>query len=111
MRIKTFIEDLAEDYGFDEFDAVAQRGFTDIIKMILPESLRSRRHGTKFMLEVCAEADRQQAVLALYAEPLFPGRTPEDKTRLINWYEGLGFVESEDDGPYRGRYVRQPGSL
>lgn len=106
--MEEFLRSLAHRYGFERLVAVDKDDYVDLQVMVLPEPLRGRGRGTKFMTQVCDEADRRGTVIGTCPEPLFTGWTPEDKARLIRWYQRFGFVESTDKSIYRVTYVRMP---
>lgn len=108
MHIEDYIRDRAEVHGFDRVVVVGKVGFIDIQVMVLPKPLRCQGKGTAFMNDICAEADRQTEILALYPEPLTSKWTQEDKAELARWYERFGFEQRGDDEVYRGRHVRIP---
>ena len=107
MPMEQFITDLAKTYGFQLLIVVDKDSFVDLQVMVLPEELRGRGNGSKFMEEVCAEADRRDEVLGLYPE----GQSPQGTERLVGWYEAFGFCKMPDHGEYRGRHVRPPRPL
>jgi GNAT superfamily N-acetyltransferase len=98
------VRSLRLNYGFEKLIAVQRDGFLELQILVLPEAMRGKGRGSRFMTEFCAEADRFGQVLAAYPD----SHDPAMKARLKLWYQRYGFVESEDDGPYRGRHVRMP---
>lgn len=106
--MEEFLRHTARQYGFERLIAVDKGEYVDLQVMVLPERIRGHGRGTKFMNDVCDEADRRGVVIGTCPEPLVPGWTADDKTRLIRWYERFGFVESPDRDLYRVTYVRMP---
>lgn len=98
------IQRLRVEYGFEGLIAIPRDGFLELQILLLPAHKRGRGVGTRFMTELCREADRLRIVLAAYPD----STNAEMKRRLQRWYERFGFVSSDDDEPYRGRHVRMP---
>lgn len=64
------------------------RGISKIDKIIVPESLRGQRIGSRIMEKILTWADRNNITLALTPDPSFGGSVP----RLKKFYGRFGFV-------------------
>ena len=103
MCLEDFIRQRARIYGM-RVVAVDKLDYVDLEVMELPEALRGRGVGTRFVTEICAEADRLDETIGLSPE----GSTPENTQRLRSWYRRFGFVENQDLTRYRVRFIRVP---
>ena len=105
MHIVEFLRHRASVYDLRAF-AIAKDGYVDLQVLEVPAERRGRGLGTRFMEDICEEADRQGVVIGTCPE----GRTAEYTARLVAWYKRLGFTPNPDTDTYRVSYVRMPRS-
>jgi GNAT superfamily N-acetyltransferase len=85
------------------FDAGQQHWM--IARINVPKEFRGLGHGSSLLRQICAEADQNQAVLAL-------GISPSDGftfRQLDTWYRRYGF--NPVDGQNRAFRIRQPREI
>jgi GNAT superfamily N-acetyltransferase len=84
--------------------AVEKTGYVDLQVMEVPEEHQGRGVGTRFMMDICAEADSLGTVIGLCSE----GATPDLTERLESWYRRFGFVRNDDPERFRVTFARFP---
>ena len=109
MPVASVMEDYIRNrcgvYSFEPCIVVDKGDYVELQAVMLPRCLWRRGYGTRFMNEICAEADRRQVVLGLDPEPVREWGT---KQELVDWYARFGFVASPDPDLYRVSRVRLP---
>jgi hypothetical protein len=103
--MEDYIRNRCEVYGFHPCVVVDKGEYVELQEVMLPRRLWRHGYGTRFMNEICAEADKRQVVLGLDPEPVREWGT---KQELARWYQRFGFVASPDPDLYRVSYVRMP---
>ena len=97
------MRELASRHGL-RVVAVDKENYTDLQVVELLMGPTGQGAGTRFMTEVCEEADRRGAVIGTCPE----GATPELTVRLRQWYQRLGFRPTADERLYPVTFVRFP---